>query len=91
VVAAVVSIVLARILSPTDYGTVALINVFINVLNVFISAGFSGALIQKKKADDVDFSSVFYVQLVICIILYVLLFICAPLIADFMAYQKCVQ
>ena len=82
-VAFIVSIVLARILSPSDYGTVALMDVFINILNVFISAGFSGALIQKKDADDADFSSVFYVQMCICIILYILLFISAPMISDF--------
>lgn len=82
-VATVVAIVLARLLTPSDYGTVALMIVFIDILNVFITAGFSTALIQKKEADDMDFSSVFYVQLVICVVLYALLFICSPFIADF--------
>ena len=78
-----VSIVLARILSPTDYGIVALVNVVINILNVFITAGFSTALIQKKNADDIDFSSVFYIQMCTCIVLYILLFFASPVIAKF--------
>ena len=82
-VSVIVSIVLARILATTDYGTVALMNVFINILAVFINGGFSNALIQKKNADDLDFSSVFYSQLFLCISLYVILFLCAPWIATF--------
>lgn len=86
VVSFVVSVVLARILSPTAYGTVALINVFINLMTVFISSGFSSALIQKKDADDTDFSSVFYVQMGICITMYLVLFFAAPAISAF--YKK---
>ena len=82
-VSVAVSIVLARILSPTDYGTVALMNVFINILAVFIDAGFSSALVQKKDADDTDFSTIFYFQMLVCICLYLLLFYCAPRIAAF--------
>ncbi|MFR3431482.1 MAG: oligosaccharide flippase family protein [Holdemanella porci] len=51
----IVSIVLARILSPNDYGTIALVTVFITILQVFIDSGLSTALIQKKDADDLDF------------------------------------
>ena len=64
-----VSIVLARLLDPTVYGTVALVTVFTTVLNVFIDSGLGGALIQKKNADDIDFSSVFYFNIIICSIL----------------------
>lgn len=56
----VVSIVLARLLTPDDYGTIALITVFISLSDVLITSGFSSALIQKKNADDLDFSSVFF-------------------------------
>ena len=59
VVSLVVSIVLARILSPTDYGTVALINVFINILSVFVNGGFGYALIQKKKTRMISTSLLF--------------------------------
>ena len=79
----VVSIVLARLLLPTQYGTVALMNVFISLLGVFVNCGFSSALIQKKDADDTDFSTVFYVQLAICAVLYAGLFLAAPAISAF--------
>ena len=83
IVQLVVSIVLARLLSPTDYGIIALINVFISILNVFVNCGLSSALIQKKNADDTDFSTVFYAQMLFCIIIYMGLFISAPYIATF--------
>ena len=79
----VVSIVLARILDPKVYGIVALVTVFTSILQVFIDSGFGSALIQKKDADDLDFSSVFYFNIVICLFLYLLVFFCAPLIAKF--------
>ena len=56
----IVSIILARILAPEEYGTVALVTIFITISNVFIENGFGTALIQKKNADELDFSSVFY-------------------------------
>lgn len=78
-----VSIVLARLLDPTVYGTIALVTVFTQILHVFIDSGLGTALIQKKDADDLDFSSVFYFNIVACLVLYLLLFLCAPLIAAF--------
>lgn len=79
----IVQIVLARLLSPTDYGTIALITIFITIANVFVQSGFSTALIQKKDANEVDFSSVFYLSLFTSSILYMILFFAAPLIAGF--------
>lgn len=79
----VVSIVLARILEPDVYGTVAIVTVFTTILQVFVDSGLGTALIQKKDADDLDFSSVFYFNFVVCIILYGLMFLTAPFIADF--------
>ena len=79
----VVSIVLARLLDPSVYGTIALVTVFITILHVFLDAGFSSALIQKKDADDLDFSSVFYFNIAAGTVLYLLLFLAAPLIAKF--------
>ena len=79
----IVSVFLARILSPEDYGKIALITVFTVILQVFVDSGLGTALIQKKDADDLDFSSVFYFNLVICILLYLGMFIAAPLIAKF--------
>ena len=79
----VVSIVLARILMPEDYGQVALVTVFTNIMQVFVDSGLGTALIQKKDADDLDFSSVFYFNFVACITIYILMFLLAPLIANF--------
>lgn len=82
-VSLIVSIVLARILSPSDYGTIALITVFINILNVFVDSGLGSALIQKKDADNIDFSTVFYTNVVFCVVLYAVMFFASPLIAKF--------
>lgn len=79
----IVSIVLARILTPEDYGQVALITVFTTIMQVFVDSGLGTALIQKKNADDLDFSSVFYFNFVVCLVLYVIMFLAAPFIARF--------
>ncbi|MBR2289783.1 MAG: lipopolysaccharide biosynthesis protein [Clostridia bacterium] len=83
IVAFVVSIVLARILAPEDYGTIALITVFTTIMQVLVDSGLGNSLIQKKDADDIDFSTVFYTNIVFCLILYVIIFFAAPLIAKF--------
>ena len=82
-ITAIVSIVLARILMPEDYGIISLVTIFITICDVFISSGFGNALIQKANADEVDFSSVFYASLAISAVLYVVLFFTAPLLAGF--------
>lgn len=79
----VVSIILARLLAPELYGTIALITVFTAILEIFVDSGMGNALIQKKDADDVDFSSVFYFNMIMCAVLYAGMFIAAPLIAEF--------
>lgn len=79
----IVSVVLARILAPEDYGQIALITVFTTIMQVFVDSGLGTALIQKKDADDLDFSSVFYFNFVVCIILYAVMFVAAPFIAGF--------
>ena len=79
----VVSIVLARLLMPEDYGTIALVTVFTTIMQVFVDSGLGTALIQKKDADDLDFSSVFYFNFVVCIVLYLVMFFAAPFIASF--------
>lgn len=85
-VSMVVAIVLARLLSPSDYGTIALVTIFITIADVFISNGFGSALIQKKDADNVDFSTVFYFNIVFCAALYLIIFFLAGFVADF--YEK---
>ncbi len=82
----VVSIILARLLLPEEFGLIALVSVFIAFANVFIQNGFGTALIQKKDADNIDFSSIFFASLIIATGLYIILFLSAPFIADF--YQQ---
>ena len=77
----VVSIVLARLLEPELYGTIALVTVITSILNVFVDSGMANALIQKKDSDDLDFSSVFYFNVGFCLVLYAGLFVAAPLIS----------
>lgn len=79
----IVSIALARTLSPDAYGTVALITVILTILNVFVDSGLGNALIQKKDADQLDFSTVFYANLLFCLLAYLCLFVVAPFIAEF--------
>ena len=78
-----VSIVLARLLSPDDYGIIAIVSVFIAIMQVFVDSGLGSALIQKKNADDLDFSSVFIFNFFACFIIYIVMFFAAPFIAKF--------
>lgn len=82
-VSLIVSIILARLLEPETYGIIALVTIFTSIMNVFIDSGMGNALIQKKDADDLDFSTVFYFNIVVCLGLYTLMFVAAPLIAQF--------
>lgn len=79
----IVSIILARILDPAAYGSIALVTVFTAILQVFVDSGLGNALIQKKDADDLDFSTVFYTNLCFCTVLYMLMFFLSPVIAMF--------
>lgn len=79
----IVELLLARMLLPEDYGVIALVTVFIAVFNVFVDSGLGNALIQKKEADDLDFSSVFWFNIIWCIILYTILFFLSPIFAAF--------
>ena len=79
----IVSIVIARILSPSDYGVIAMVFVFTAIAQTFIDGGFNSALVQKKNADDLDFSSVLYFSVAVSIVLYAALFFAVPYIADY--------
>lgn len=83
-----VSVILARILSPDDYGIVAIILIFISLANVFVTSGFSTALVQNKKAKNVDFSTNFYCSLAVSIIIYIIFFMISPLIAKFYSNEQ---
>ena len=79
----VVAIILARLLSPADFGLIALVTVFVAIANVFVQSGLNTALIQKKNADNLDFSTVFYSCLALAVVLYMGLFFVTPVIAKF--------
>ena len=78
-----VELVLARILLPEEYGLIAMVAVFITIFNVFVDSGLGNALIQKKDADDLDFSSVFWFNAVLCVVLYGVLYLLSPAVAAF--------
>ena len=80
-VSLLVSIIIARLLDPSDYGVVSIVTVFFAFANVIISGGLNTALIQKKDADKEDYNTVFTISFVVAVLLYLALFITAPLIA----------
>ena len=82
-VSLVVSIVLARLLEPEAYGIVALITVIITILQVFVESGLGSALIQKKGADKLDYSTVFIFNIGMSLVIYAVLYIIAPYLALF--------
>lgn len=77
------NIVLARLLTPADFGYIGMLMVFIAVSTSFVDGGFGSALIQKSKPTQEDYSTVFYWNIFLSIVLYTILYFCAPLIADF--------
>ena len=76
----VVSIVLARVLMPKEYGVVAIVTIFISLADILVTNGLGATLIQKKDADDLDFNTIFYSGIVVSVIIYVLLFSGAPIV-----------
>ncbi len=79
----VIQLVIARLLTPHDYGLIGMLAIFMALSQVFIDGGFSNALIQKKDRNEDDFSTVFYINLGISLVAYIMLFIGAPYIASF--------
>lgn len=87
----IVQIIIARILLPDDYGLIAIVMIFIKFADVLIQSGFNMALIQKKNVDDIDYSSVFYLSLLISGLLYMIIYLLAPIIANFYDKPSLVQ
>lgn len=83
IVSFVVSILLARILLPDDYGIIAIVLVFVNICDVFVTGGVGASLIRKKNVDSLDYSSIFFFNFMVSCVIYLLLFLSAPFIADF--------
>lgn len=87
----IVGIVLARLLSPDDYGLIGIISIFTTVCTALIDGGFGDALVRKKDVTDDDYNTVFIVNLVLSLFLYALIFICSPFIADFFNREELVS
>ena len=78
-----IGIILARLLSPSDYGLIGMLAVFISISGVFIEGGLAKALIQRKDCQDIDFSTAFLTNVGMSLVIYLIMFISAPWIADF--------
>lgn len=79
----IITIILARILSPSDYGLIGMLAIFIALSNIFIESGFAKALIQKQGCTDVDYSTAFYTNLGMSVLIYIIFFVAAPYVAAF--------
>ena len=79
----IIGIIIARVLLPSDYGIVGMLALFMAVAQSFVDSGFANALIQKKDRKDVDFSTTFFFNTILSLLLYGLFFISAPWIAEF--------
>ena len=82
-----INIILARLLSPSDYGIIGMLAVFISISEVFVNSGFGVALIQNKNRTEVDFSTAFYYNFFLSIIFYIILYFTSPIIASFYERQ----
>lgn len=87
----IVSIVLARLLSPDEYGLIGILTIFISIFNAIVDSGFTNALIRKKDATDIDYSTVFYTNLLMSIVMATALFFCAKPIAHFFGREELVS
>ena len=79
----VMGLIMARLLSPSDYGTVAMLGVFMAVSITFVDSGFSNALTRKLDRTEVDYSTIFYFNVIVALLFYIILFFIAPWVAAF--------
>lgn len=79
----ILSLIIARLISPGEYGLIAMLSIFMAIAQTFVDSGFGNALIQKKDRNEIDYSTVFYFNIAIAILCYFIIFLCAPLIARF--------
>lgn len=83
-----VNVLLARLLDPSIHGLLAMVSVFVTISEIFVTAGLGSALIQKKNADTLDFSTIFWLNLMVSAALYILLFVASPWISDYFGYSE---
>ena len=90
IVGFIIGIVLARLLMPEDYGLVGITMIFIAFANVFIEAGFSNALIRKLDVTEADYSTAFYFNAMMSLVMYLILYFAAPYIAVYFSENELV-
>ena len=88
-ITAAANIILARILSPADFGIIGMTAIFMTLSTSLVDSGFTGALTRKKDAVKADFDTVFYFNLAVSCLLYAVLFFCSPFIARFFKEPAC--
>lgn len=84
----VIGIILARLLTPDEYGLIGILTIFIELFNIIIDGGFANALIRKKDAENIDYCTVFYTNLVLSLLMAILLYSCSSLIANFFQREE---
>ena len=82
-VSTIVSIILARLLTPEHYGIIAIVTIFITVCDAFVSGGLGTTLVRMPKVTVQDYSTAFAINLIVSMVLYAILYLCAPMIANF--------
>jgi len=87
----VMSIIIARLLLPEEYGLIAMLAFFMAIAQTFVDSGFGSALIQKKDRNEIDYSTAFYFNFVVALLVYLMLFFAAPFIADFYKEEKLID
>ena len=87
----VVGIVLARLLTPDDYGLIGIVAIFTVICNSIINGGFSSALIRKKEVSETDYNTAFFVNLSLSLFFYIVIFLCSPFIADYFGRVELVE
>ena len=84
----IVSLVLARLLLPSEYGLISLVAIFITICDVFVTYGFGNSLIVDKESDSIDFSTCFYFGLFLSVIFYAIIYFMAPYLAEYYGYEQ---
>ena len=87
----IVGIVLARLLTPSEYGLFGICTIFVSVLSVVVDSGFSSALIRKKEVSEGDYSTMFVLNILLSVLLYFLLFLCSPYLASFFGHSELIE
>ena len=88
IVTLIITIILARLLEPSDFGLLGMVMVFIMIASIIVDGGFVAALIYKQDATDKDYSTVFYISLTVSVILYLIVFFSSKLVANFYGQQE---